>query len=103
MSTHINWLSQQPRGDRLVVPVLGTIRHTDASLSGTASKQARTAVLPLCKALLSGHAVPSSQRAAPPVTGQGGGATETNLVPQLGDDAAAVLDGRQVLGLAGEH
>ena len=53
MSTHISWLSQQPRGPRLVVPVLGTTRHTDASLSGTASKQARTAVLPLCAPLLS--------------------------------------------------
>ena len=53
MSTHINWLSQQPRGTRLVVPVLGTTRHTDASLSATASKQARTAPLPLCAPLLS--------------------------------------------------
>ena len=53
MSTHGNWLSGQPRGPRLVVPVLGTRRHTDASLSGTASQQAKTAVLPLSTPLLS--------------------------------------------------
>ena len=53
MSTHINWLSKQPRGPRLVVPVLGTTRHTDASLSGTASQQAKAAVLPLCAPLMS--------------------------------------------------
>lgn len=53
MSTHVIWLAKQPRGDRLVVPILGTTRHTDASLSSTVSKQAQTAVLPLCAPLLS--------------------------------------------------
>ena len=48
LSAHVRWLSQQRRGDRFVVPVLSTTRHTDASLHGTATKEARTAVLPLC-------------------------------------------------------
>lgn len=36
-----------------MVPVLGTTRHTDASLRGTASNKAMTAVLPLCAPLVS--------------------------------------------------
>ena len=53
MSAHVRWLSQQHRGDRLVVPILGAKHHTDASLYNTSSRDARAAVLPLCVPLLS--------------------------------------------------
>ena len=67
MSTHITWLDKQQRGDRLVVPILATTWHSDAGLSSTASKQARTAVLPLCAPLLSDmqHLVHSILRRLP--------------------------------------
>ncbi len=59
MSAHVRWLSQQQRGDRLVVPILGTTHHTDASLHNTSSKDARAARLPLCVPLQSDMQCPT--------------------------------------------
>ena len=59
MSAHVRRLSQQQRGDRLVVPILGTTHHTDASLCNTSSRDARAALLPLCVPLLSDMQCPN--------------------------------------------
>ena len=97
MSTHIK-LAKSAASP--IVPILGTTRHTDASLSGTASKQAMTAVLPLCAPLLSdmqclAHSVlrrlPQDKVVVP---------QKPAWSPQLADDAAAVLNGWQLQSAA---
>ena len=112
MSAHIRWLSQQPRGDRLVVPVLGTTRHTDASLSGTASKQARTAVLPLCVPLLSDmqrlvHSVlrrlPQDKVVVPEQPSWSPGSAMTLLLCLMGGNFRLLHYGLSMLGGAKSH
>lgn len=47
MSKFVTYMETRPTHDRLVLAVLGTTRHTDASLASTKTPRALTAVLPL--------------------------------------------------------
>ena len=52
LSTHLNWMHQVARGDRLVVPILGATRQTHAELTSAGSVMSRAAQLPLAPSSL---------------------------------------------------